>query len=826
MNIAIDIQPVASPSKNRGMGIYTYNLLKEIFKVDNKNTYYLFNCCGECIFDHEELPENVHYFSFYPGKDRFLVQKHKVWQNDYSQLLEGLYKSFIKKNNIDIFIITSLFDQYICYSREWFLDVPVAVIAYDLIPLIFKEQYLYDKNAEKWYMDAVSFLEKADHLLAISESVRDDLIKYLNIDSARITTIYSGVGDQFNIFSYSRDRKRSIFKKYKIKNKFMIFPGGGDYRKNVYNTIKAYLNMPASLVQKYQFVITGITSDEYRNELLMLAAEKQLTNRVLVNGHIPIEDLICLYNLSDLLVFTSMYEGFGLPVIEALKCGSNVLTSNNSSLGEVGTGAAVQVDPFDIDAITKGMIKALTATDFTQLKQGVEKKLAQYTWQNSAHLTLDAINTLTSKIAVNTRKKLAFFTPLNPLRSGISDYSEDIIDSLCQYCDIDVYIDDGYWPTKKFAKNVKVLNHKLFPGNSKLYDEFLYQMGNSSFHSYMIPYIQSFPGTVVIHDYNMHLLVYSYFIENNARYREYLKLEVDNINQYMVNFSKRNIENIPVNRFVSDYARKLIVHSEYAKKELLKKNPLYNIRKINSYAKIEPTQNTSVLRSQYGIEKDTFVLASFGHAAYIKRIIPILEAVAALREKYDHIKYYIVGDVLDEIKNEMQNFIEKHHMQDSVITTGNIDMQAFKDYIQMSDVCLNLRYPYYGETSASFMRILAAGKPAIVTDIGSFSEVPDDCCMKIGYDNEIQEIIGCIDTIMKDPGLLQYYGNNARKFAETYLDIDKIVLEYYDLLFNDSVMYFSNSELKNITLNEIIPVGYSQDEIHQLSKTLAYIIDR
>lgn len=839
MNIAVDLQPLASISHMRGMGRYTADLLEEIFRRDQENEYFLFNMYGDCIYDGVDLPSNVHYEKFYMGEDNYLLR----YQDDngdfkirYETILQGMFQTFIKRNNIDVFWITSLFDDWMCYKKEWFTGVKLAIIAYDLIPLIFQTAYLQGVRKE-WYDTNLECLKNADCLLAISNSVKDDLITYAGSPEEKITVIHSGVSSGFYKKEFTKEQQRTVFRKYGITSRFMIFPSGQDWRKNADGTIIGYSKMPQELIDQYQLVITGSAADEYKEKMNQFCAEYGVEGRVIFTGHIPYEDLLLLYNYAELVVFPSLYEGFGLPIVEAYICGKNVLTSNNSSLGEVANGAAVLVDPFDADDIARGFVDALTKTDFSIFQDEIERKLGLYTWEKSAKKALTAINALKPKVNLpfskkEERKKIAFFTPLNPIQSGISDYSEGLIDELCKHCDIDVFIDDGYRATKKFADNVNIYNYHVFETKRYQYADVVYQMGNSTFHIYMLPYIKNYPGTVEIHDMNMHhCLYYVYAMAQNwDAYKAYLGCEVDDIDRLVAllqadfSLAEYAITEITANRFVADYAKRIIVHSDYGRLELLNKNIEYQVKKINLYADFEANPDRAGLRQKYQISENEIVIASFGHATVPKRISQSIAALKELVELFPNIKYYIVGKVHSF---EIVDSIREYGMEDHVAVTGFVDAKTFDDYINIADICLNLRYPYHGETSASFMRLLAAGKPTIVTDIGAFSEVPDHCCVKIECDKEceVTEIVNSVKRLLENPTFAEDIGRNARDFALKNLDIKKIVKEYYMYIISEPEIYLTEEELDQIYEQELCPRGLTtKKDLDKISKTLSYLI--
>lgn len=421
MNIAIDIQPLVSSTKIRGIGVYTIELIRAMIKAEDKNEYFLFNIYGDCEIDDEEFPKNVHKFKMYSGKDNYLLSHAKpmgktiCYDSSYEGVLKGIYSNFIKENKIDLFIISSPFDFWMCYKSEWFENTKTAVIFYDLVPYLFEEYYFDNDFGKDIYMRNLEFVKNCDIIMPISKSAGEDIIK-IGADRSKVEVIYSGVGDFFHKVLYTPEQIKSVLDKYGIEGKFLVFPGSEDFRKNVRGTVEAFCRTSDSIKNAYQLVITGGASDKYKKDIADICAKYKLPqNRVIVTGHIPGEDLLLFYNVADMIVFTSIYEGFGLPIIEAYSCGTPVVTSNNSSLGEVAEGSAVLVDPYDIDDIARGIEKSLTEFDFSQYTDIVKEKLSMYTWEKTARLVLDAAKKYEHGFVEDVKEDLnyIFFAPEN-----------------------------------------------------------------------------------------------------------------------------------------------------------------------------------------------------------------------------------------------------------------------------------------------------------------------------------------------------------------------------------------------------------------------------
>jgi len=387
-----------------------------------------------------------------------------------------------------------------------------------------------------------------------------------------------------------------------------------------------------------------------------------------------------------------------------------------------------------------------------------------------------------SSVQMNNRPRLAMFTPLCPLVSGIADYTEDILIELHKYFDFDIFIDDGYQPDNpNIVSRFDILSHDEFEQKKDKYDAIMYQVGNNPHHLYMVPYILKYPGIIVLHEF---VLDYLY----RCLPEQYKKIA----KQACVTdtYPDTDLTGNPMNKYLLDNATCIIVHSRYSKIKILEQNFAKTIRRVAHYVNpMSTTFNGALLKQKYGVQ-DFFVFSSVGFVTYSKRIGPTLIAFARLIAEFPNIqfKYIIVGRVDADRDEEIQAITKKYNLCEHVVITGYTESQEFLEYIQLSDVCINLRYPYGGETSGSVSRIIGMGKPCIVNDVGSFGEIPDDCCLKlpINIENEIDNIYNGMRTLFLDKDYRDQLSENAARHVEAKMNISKIGRTYSSVL-KDSI---------------------------------------
>lgn len=402
MKIVIDMQGAQTHSKFRGIGRYSLSLSLAIAKNRGDHELYLllsaqFPDTIESIKDAFEgliPPENIIvWFAQTP-------LKQSSSKNEKRQLIaQTLREEVLNSLNPDIVLLTSLFegfgDDAATSVKKINNNFQTAVILYDLIPYIYKEEYLSHEIVKKYYLSKIEYLKKADILFAISESSKQEVIKYLDFDADKVTNISSAVSDNFRPKILSVHQKQRLYFRYNINKKFLMYaPGGFDYRKNVDTLLEAYAALPAHVRQNYQLLIASKINEDKAQHIREVASSLKIKeDDLILAGYIPDDDLIDLYNLTSLFVFPSLHEGFGLPVLEAMCCGAAVIGSKTSSIPEVIAREQSLFDPRSSTELTALIVKILESTHLLQeLKQHSLKQALNFSWDKSAKILLEVLH--------------------------------------------------------------------------------------------------------------------------------------------------------------------------------------------------------------------------------------------------------------------------------------------------------------------------------------------------------------------------------------------------------------------------------------------------
>lgn len=268
-----------------------------------------------------------------------------------------------------------------------FLRCPSLVTVHDLILLVLRGPYL-GPTAWTWMRFHRRAARRADAVVAVSENTARDVERIWGIPRDRIVVVYEGVSAEYRPVADAAEVEAAAAR-YGIEGPYLLYLGGFDPRKNLHNMLLAFKRFILSTRGGYRMVLCG-DARGFEGYLGDLVAELGLEDDVVFTGFVREGDLPALYSGAAAFVCVSLYEGFGLPVLEAMACGAPVLASRRSSLPEVAGGAALLVDPTDVDEIRAGMEKlARDGRAAAELREAGPRRAAGFTWGRTAESIME-----------------------------------------------------------------------------------------------------------------------------------------------------------------------------------------------------------------------------------------------------------------------------------------------------------------------------------------------------------------------------------------------------------------------------------------------------
>ena len=387
--------------------------------------------------------------------------------------------------------------------------------------------------------------------------------------------------------------------------------------------------------------------------------------------------------------------------------------------------------------------------------------------------------------------KLAYFSPLPPEPSGISDYSQELLPYLAPWAEVHLFIDD-YTPADSPLKwTFPIWNYREYPWRRQVhqYDCAIYQVGNSRVHRYLYPYLTAFPGVMVLHDLVLHHLVAGMALETNRAglyLREmgyaYGPPGVRIARAVLTGQQAPSFFDYPLCQRPLDASLGVLVHSHYMVEQVRALRADVPVRQVAMGIPLSPEHApNALLRRQLGLPEGAFILASFGAVTEQKRIAVVLRALAQLLSQGTDALYVIVGNVAPGL--DLDQHARNLGIGQSVRVTGHIPRETFDAYLGAVDVCVNLRYPTAGETSASALRSMAAGLPTVVSDVGANRELPDSCCIRLSVDEDEEALlVGSLQLLATRGEFRRQLGRNARRYIEQHHRLEQAAKEYIGFL--------------------------------------------
>jgi len=375
MRIVFDFTPVIE-SKYTGFYTYGVNLLQSMQKLPECPEFGLFYFTRFEEAAQEEISKLNDNFKLYPTKIK-MRWLEKMWSLSSVPKLQHFTKDF------DIY---HSFYHLMPPTKKR----PRVVTVYDLRRFKFPD--IYKKSKTEYFVNAI---KDCDHIISISDATTQDLCEIFNLPEKKITRVYLGPDTDVEEMNNERiNEAKSIVNQQNngIGCEYFVTISATDIRKNIANTIKGFI--ASDLSDDSRLVVVGFQPKDNK-ELEEVLSDPQIASRVIMLG--AVEDINAFIAASKGLIFATLYEGFGIPIANAMKMNVPVITSNVSSMPEVGGDAALYVDPFSISDITSAINKLVNNKEFrdSMIKKGIEHSKL-FTWENTAKQTLDVYKKLLS----------------------------------------------------------------------------------------------------------------------------------------------------------------------------------------------------------------------------------------------------------------------------------------------------------------------------------------------------------------------------------------------------------------------------------------------
>lgn len=407
MNILIDLQGSQTESKFRGIGRYSLSITKGLLRNNKYHNYYIF-LNGNFEDTLEDIKKSL--YGLLPEKNIIVCQlpaplracdQGNEWRQEAAAIIR---EEMIRTLSVDWVFITSLFEGHVDDAaitiKKLQSNAKVAVLHHDLIPLVNEKTYLQDNHFRQYYMEKIDYLKRADLILTNSDYTAQEIHEWLSGAQGKIVSISSATEDEWYNKEIVDINFEAVKEKFSIKKDIILYaPGGFDKRKNFERLILAFSEIEPELRFNKQLVIISKINETDRNYLQSIVLRAGLSKTdVVLTGYVSDDELIILYRNCFLFVFASEHEGFGLPILEAMRCGAATIGSNVTSIPEVIGLEEALFDPFSVNSISSKIRDVIINEQFRHsLKKHALCQASKFSWDISAQRAIEAFELFESE---------------------------------------------------------------------------------------------------------------------------------------------------------------------------------------------------------------------------------------------------------------------------------------------------------------------------------------------------------------------------------------------------------------------------------------------
>lgn len=325
--------------------------------------------------------------------DELLKAIDAIKESDVIEVVEFSEIDELKEIDLVHFLTFDLFQK----SLPSNLALPFVVTVHDVTPLVFSKHYPSGIRGKFNLYFQKKALKKASKIITVSEASKKDIVRYLGIKEDKVAIVYSGISKEFKEIK-EKEKLEGVKKKYNLPGQFAFYSGNVNWNKNILNMAEATLDAGLDLV----IVGKSFTNRNHLDHPELKSFKSFLdkydgNSKIHILGFVPTKEMVSILNLASVALFVSFYEGFGFPILEAQKCGVPVITSNTSSMPEVGGKGALFIDPEKVNEI-KDAIRLIMNDEKLRaelIKKGFENS-NRFSWEKCARETIAVYQSISS----------------------------------------------------------------------------------------------------------------------------------------------------------------------------------------------------------------------------------------------------------------------------------------------------------------------------------------------------------------------------------------------------------------------------------------------
>ena len=728
--VIVDCQLLQTADRDRGMGLFLFSLLKALSasKPPGLSWTFMINSNMPKLRQADE-----HLLQQLNGTILAVNLLHKKSQAFFAEAADynrSQVTAAIRSLAPDLQPATATFFIPALFSAEIFPVFPEGtkniMLFHDSIPYLYHKQYFSDPDgvALKDYAQRFSEFYKTDVFVTNSQTTADDLVVYFGVDPSRTVPILGAGASRAHL------RPQAPMMAKDLGEDYVLMPSGDDLRKNNVVAAQALANLDSGI----QLVVTSTFGAESRQRLTNLYPHTIFT------GSVRDEEYLWLVNNAKAVLFPTLYEGLGMPVLEAVEHEATVVCSRIPVFVEISPEAFFYFDPTSPADLAQVLRETLSASpaDLARKKKNYASIKKRFSWDKSAQAFLQAV--VSAPPPTNAKKNLAVLCPSPASYSAVGKYIFELHAELSRFFNIDYYAEEGSTGLEPTRPNIlkhatRYLPVSAFDRKASRYDHVLYNIGNSEFHTDTILNALGAPANAVVHDTRLNG-IFDYMANHKIITRDRREYE-DLLDKVLKTTDTRCLVSIVTNQ------KAIFCHSDFAKKGISK----IVDGDIDAKKLMLPTGVPAVK-----LPKPPIPVVSFAGIISETKGIHLVERVSQLNTVM--VKIFGFGVLGDSplLKN----------LNPNVTVLKDLTDKDFQDYLRQSDILVNYRVSYQGETSLSTLEAMRYGVAIIVNDTGWYSELPDEAVVKVGSESEV---LDAVQNLIDNPDRRAAISRSAREYV-------------------------------------------------------------
>jgi glycosyltransferase involved in cell wall biosynthesis len=727
---------------------------------------------------------------------------------------EYIRENFLANMAPDVVHVAGLFDSFshdvVAANSGGGLDVLNTGMLHGLSKFMAWGSALVDPLQRNWYYRKLQALKNTNLLLTLSTHARNEAIDLLGLAEDNVVSIGASaeypklaVDDHASILPI-----KELKQKLGISRKFVVFFCDTSVNTNLHDgvdhAIRAFGLLSPQLRREFQLAIVGGMDESARTRQAELAQRSGLQrNDLLFAGALGPQETDALLAGCTLAIISPQQEASELLALQAITSGTVVMGAANTVAAEMIGMPDALFEAADIRSMSHTMQRILLDAELhAALLAHNRKQAGTSSLDASAKCMLQAFEqrhdtALAQRHGTRragkafARPRLAFISPLPPQRSGIADYSAQLLPELARHYAIELIVAQDIVKDDWLTANFPVRSAQWFDAHAHEFERVVYHFGNSGVHRYMFPLLERHSGIVVLHDFYLSGVLNSIDVDGTSPGS--FPAELYKSHGFAAMIEERgsgrdpSVWKFPCNKSVLDFASGVITHSQFSRQladaaygpgtasdwetiPLLRKAPL-NLDKATS-------------RKRLGIDENAFILCSFGMVAATKLNDQLLTAwLASPMAQDERCMLIFVGD--SDVSQYVEKFtatIKASACADRISVTGFTSAECYEDYLHAADMAVQLRSMTRGETSAAILDCLAYGVPTIINTNGSAAELPDQVALRLPDQFLQEELRAVLIRLHADATLRERHSSAARAHIKAFHHPANIGLQYRDAI--------------------------------------------